>query len=107
MDDLVQEYLFMGWSPTEIMFWFRSPQYTATHRTYRQKGADQVKARIGQIVEQWDRGWIRGSAMARPLAGLNDRCIESSRAVGKSLLNVFAQARSCFSKCTTNGLPYS
>ena len=60
LDDLVQEYLFMGWTPTEIMCLFQSPHYTATHHIYRQKGPDYVKARIGQLAEQWNRGWIIG-----------------------------------------------
>ncbi len=60
LDDLVQEYLFMGHSPTEIMFLFRSPHYMATHQIYQQKGADFVKERIGQLSEQWNRGWIKG-----------------------------------------------
>ncbi len=60
LDDLVQEYLFMGWSPTQIMYLFRSPHYAATHHIYQQMGADYVKERIAQLSQQWNRGWING-----------------------------------------------
>ncbi len=58
LDDLVQEYLFLGWSPTQIMYLFRSPHYTATHHIYQQKGGDYVKGRIGQLSQQLNQGWI-------------------------------------------------
>ena len=60
MDDLVQEYLFMGWKPLQILFLFRSPQYLATHQIYRQKGEAYVKERIYGLAQQWDQGWIKG-----------------------------------------------
>ncbi len=62
LDDLVQEYLFLGWSPAQIMFLFRSPHYAATHYIYQQKGGDYVKGRIGQLSQQWNQGWINGGA---------------------------------------------
>ncbi len=62
LDDLVQEYLFMGWSSTRIMYLFRSPHYAATHHIYQQMGADYVKERIEQLSQQWSQGWINGGA---------------------------------------------
>ena len=62
LDDLVQEYLFLGWSPAQIMYLFRSPHYSATHHIYQQMGADYVKGRIGQLSQQWNQGWINGGA---------------------------------------------
>ena len=60
LEDLVQEYLFMGWRPTEILFLFRSPHYAATHQIYRQKGHQYVKERIDQLADRWNQGWIEG-----------------------------------------------
>ncbi|MBM3941585.1 MAG: hypothetical protein FJ316_01405 [SAR202 cluster bacterium] len=60
LDDLVLEYLSIGWSPTEIMFLFRSPHYQATHNIYRQKGHGYVKERIENLAGEWNRGWIAG-----------------------------------------------
>ncbi len=62
LDDLVQDYLFLGWSSTQIMYLFRSPHYSATHHIYQQMGADYVKGRIGQLSQQWNQGWINGGA---------------------------------------------
>ncbi len=63
LEDLVQEYLFMGWKPAEILFLFRSPHYSATHRIYRQKGHQYVKERIDQLADRWNQGWIKGGEL--------------------------------------------
>ena len=60
LEDIVQEYLLMGWSPPAIFFLFQTPNYTATHRIYKEKGEAYVKDRIQQLADQWNRGWIRG-----------------------------------------------
>ncbi len=60
LDDIVQEYLFMGWRPVQILFLFRSPYYSATHQIYRRRGEVYVKERIQQLSEAWERGWIGG-----------------------------------------------
>ncbi len=56
--DIIQEYLFMGWTELQILFLFRSPHYMATHQIYRQRGETYVKERIQHMAEQWSRGWI-------------------------------------------------
>jgi len=61
LEDIVQEYLFMGWGPQQIFFLFRSPFYGATHQIYRQKGEAYVKTRIQSLAQQWQRGWLSGS----------------------------------------------
>ncbi len=58
MDDIIQEYLFLGRTELQILFLFRSPHYTATHQIYRQRGERYVKERIQHMAEQWSRGWI-------------------------------------------------
>ncbi len=60
IDDVVQEYLFMGWTPLQILYLFRSPHYGATHQIYRRKGHDYVKERIYSLTKQWDQGWLTG-----------------------------------------------
>ncbi len=62
VDDIIEEYLFMGWTKLQIMFLFRSPHYAATHQIYRQKGERYVKERIQNVAEQWSRGWIPATA---------------------------------------------
>ncbi|MEE9248162.1 MAG: hypothetical protein V3U79_05650 [Dehalococcoidia bacterium] len=59
MEGIIQEYLNMGWSPSAIFFLFRSPNYMATHRVYKEKGEAYVKERIKQMAEQWAKGWVR------------------------------------------------
>ena len=72
LDDIVQEYLFMGWKPAMILFLFRSPHYAATHRIYRLKGHDFVKQRILSLAEQWNRGWLKAEASSMPMGGTPD-----------------------------------
>ncbi|MCH8087995.1 MAG: hypothetical protein IIC81_09125 [Chloroflexi bacterium] len=60
MEQIIQEYLSMGWSSSAIFFLFRTPNYMATHRIYKEKGDSYVKKRIKQMAEQWAKGWIRG-----------------------------------------------
>ena len=69
LDDLVTEYLSIGWSPTQIMFLFRSPQYAATHQIYLSRGKDYVKERIHQLAGQWSRGWLDQGNTTAPKEG--------------------------------------
>ena len=59
LDGIVQEYLFMGWSQSQILFLFTSPYYGATHQIYERKGAAYVNERVQQLAERWANGWIR------------------------------------------------
>lgn len=59
LDGIVQEYLFMGWSQTQIMFLFKSPHYGATHQIYERKGAAYVNERVHHLADRWADGWIR------------------------------------------------
>jgi hypothetical protein len=60
LDNIVQEYLFMGWSSKQIYHLFWSPYYGATHQIYKLKGADHVMGRIRHLAGQWQQGWING-----------------------------------------------
>jgi hypothetical protein len=60
LDGIVQEYLFMGWSPLQILFLFRSPHYGATHQIYKAKGEAYVKERVQRLAKEWDKGWLTG-----------------------------------------------
>jgi hypothetical protein len=59
LDGIVQEYLFMGWNVTQIMFLFTSPYYGATHQIYERKGSAYVTERVHHLASQWADGWIR------------------------------------------------
>jgi hypothetical protein len=58
LEDIVQEYLMMGFKPAQILFLFRSPHYGATHQIYRAKGHDYVKQRVHALAAQWSQGWL-------------------------------------------------
>ena len=58
MDNIIQEYLLMGYKPEQIFFLFRSPYYGATHRIYQLKGHEYVKQRVKQLAAQWNDGWL-------------------------------------------------
>ena len=59
LNGIVREYLFMGWSPKQVLFLFKSPYYGATHRIYERKGEAYVKEKIQHLADQWAAGWIR------------------------------------------------
>ena len=69
LDNLVAEYLSIGWSPTQIMFLFQSPQYVATHQIYLSLGKDHVKEKIHQLAGQWSRGWLDQTNGTAPKEG--------------------------------------
>ncbi len=50
---LVEEYVRMGWDEPRLIALFRSPMFLATHRIYRQKGEEYVRALIGQTLARW------------------------------------------------------
>jgi hypothetical protein len=60
LDDIVLEYLFLGWSDRQILRLFKSPFYGATHQLLRQKGPHYVEERVHHLASQWQQGWIRG-----------------------------------------------
>jgi len=62
LDDLIQEYLLMGWSPSAIFFLFRTPAYAFTHRIYLLRGEQVIRDRILRLSEEWNQGWIRKGA---------------------------------------------
>ena len=72
MDDIVQEYLMMGYKPAQILFLFRSPYYGATHQIYRLKGHDYVKERVYTLAAQWNRGWLASPAVTSPKGGASN-----------------------------------
>lgn len=66
LDDIIQEYLMMGWKPAQIFFLFRSPYYGATHQIYKLKGHTYVKDRVTHLAAQWNNGWLAGSQTPDP-----------------------------------------
>jgi hypothetical protein len=74
LDGIVQEYLLMGWSASQIMSLFRSPFYAATHNIYRSQGHTHVRRRVQQLADQWNDGWMRqsGAASIVDTGGSND-----------------------------------
>ena len=60
LDDIVLEYLAIGWNPRQILTLFRSPLYGATHQIYLLKGEAYVGERVRQLASQWSQGWING-----------------------------------------------
>jgi hypothetical protein len=62
LDDIVQEYLFLGWKPAMIQNLFRSPFYGGPHQVYQQLGGDHVRRRINELAEQWKQGWFTSAA---------------------------------------------
>ena len=69
LEDIVQEYLMMGYKPAQIFFLFRSPYYGATHNIYRVRGHDYVRERIYAMAAQWNKGWLHGAAVTLPTGG--------------------------------------
>ena len=70
IDDIVLEYMSMGWSTRQITFLFRSPYYAATHQIYRQRGEAFVKNRIQDLAQQWQAGWINSAGGETNAPGL-------------------------------------
>ncbi len=49
----VEEYVRMGWDERRLMPLFRSPQFLATHRIYREKGEAYVRELIRSTRAKW------------------------------------------------------
>jgi hypothetical protein len=45
-DAIIEEYVLLGWDEQRLMTLFINPLFLATHRIYRQKGEDYVRAAI-------------------------------------------------------------
>jgi hypothetical protein len=45
-DAIIEEYVLLGWEEQRLMTLFNNPLFLATHRIYRQKGEDYVRAAI-------------------------------------------------------------
>ncbi|MBI3091164.1 MAG: hypothetical protein HYY96_10890 [Candidatus Tectomicrobia bacterium] len=58
LDDIVQEYLLMGWGAAQILELFRSPHFTATHRILQLMGEPYVTERVDRLAEAWQQGWL-------------------------------------------------
>jgi len=50
---LVEEYVRLGWDEARLMTLFANPLFMATHRIYRQKGPEYVRALIRKISQKW------------------------------------------------------
>lgn len=50
---IVQEYLWLGWSPARLKTLFVNPLFLATHRVYLEKGEAYVDALIHQLSLEW------------------------------------------------------
>ena len=50
----VEEYVRMGWDEQRLMTLFVNPLFMATHRIYRQKGEEYVRALIRRMCARWN-----------------------------------------------------
>ena len=49
----VEEYVRLGWDEPRLMTLFTHPMFMATHRIYRQKGEEYVRALIYRTQAKW------------------------------------------------------
>ncbi len=49
---LVEEFLRMGYSELEAFYFFKSPQYAATHRVFRERGEAYVRDLIARVIKE-------------------------------------------------------
>lgn len=61
---LVEEYLLMGWNERQLMGLFSRPFFGATHRIYRERGEEYVRALIQRVGAAWQRQPEEGDAHA-------------------------------------------
>jgi len=47
----IEEYLLVGYSPEQILYFFKTPFYRATHAVYRERGEAYVRGLIRKVVE--------------------------------------------------------
>lgn len=55
----IEEYVRLGWSEPRVMTLFVNPLFLATHRIYRLKGEDYVRALIQRTFTRWGGGKFR------------------------------------------------
>ncbi len=53
---LIEEYMFLGWDERKLMTLFARPFFQTTHRIYREKGEDYVRALIQKVHDKWSQG---------------------------------------------------
>ncbi len=53
---LIEEYMFLGWDERKLMTLFARPFFQTTHRIYREKGEDYVRALIHKVHDKWSQG---------------------------------------------------
>ena len=49
----IDEYVRLGWGERQLMGLFTNPMFLATHRVYRAKGEDYVRALIRKTLDKW------------------------------------------------------
>lgn len=59
-DAIIQEYLFMDWSPKQVLHIFQSPAFNMTHQIYHDHGEEYVRSRMRAVLERLSQGWLRG-----------------------------------------------
>ncbi len=57
---LIEEYMFLGWDERKLMTLFTRPFFQTTHRIYREKGEEYVRALIQRVRDKWSEGCLRG-----------------------------------------------
>ncbi|MFQ5657838.1 MAG: hypothetical protein ACE5G5_09880 [Candidatus Methylomirabilales bacterium] len=50
---LVEEFMLLGWNERQLMTLFTRPFFQTTHRIYREKGEDCVRALIQRVRDKW------------------------------------------------------
>jgi hypothetical protein len=53
-ETFVEEYIRLGWDESRLMTLFLHPMFMATHRIYRQKGEQYVRALIRTTQAKWN-----------------------------------------------------
>jgi len=59
-ETFVEEYVRMGWDEPRLMTLFTNPMFLATHRIYRHKGEDYVRALIRRLAAKWSVTRVSG-----------------------------------------------
>jgi hypothetical protein len=57
---VMQEYLFMGWTPKQVLHIFQSPAFHMTHQIYHDRGEEYVRSRLRAVLERLSQGSLRG-----------------------------------------------
>ncbi len=50
---LIEEYVRLGWDEVRLMTLFHNPMFLGTHRIFRLKGEEYVKALIHETQQRW------------------------------------------------------